>query len=118
MIYSFNVKEDFFLELKNNSTYGEAETILNFFHELLYNRENLFYFDNRKIISNIKLPSGVNSIIIKELQTLLSRYIRPAEKVHNIEVDFIFSNIKSKSNRQTNITSSEILKSRTEITKK
>ena len=118
MIYSFNVKEDFFLELKNNSTYSEAETILNFFHELLYNRENLFYFDNRKIISNIKLPSGVNSIIIKELQTLLSRYIRPAEKVHNIEVDFIFSNIKSKSNRQTNITSSEILKSRTEITKK
>ena len=82
------------------------------------NRENLFYFDNRKIISNTKLSSGNNSVVIKELQMLLSKHIKPVEKVHNIEVDFVFSNIKSKSNRQINFNTEDIIKKRTETSKK
>ena len=71
MIYSFKIKEDFILDLQNNTSYQETESVLNFFYELLSNRENLFYFDNRKIISNTKLSSGNNSAVIKELQILL-----------------------------------------------
>ncbi len=118
MIYSFKIKEDFILDLQKNPSYQETESVLNFFHELLSNRENLFYFDNRKLISNTKLSSGNNSVVIKELQMLLSKHIKPVEKVHNIEVDFVFSNIKSKSNRQINFNTEDIIKKRTETSKK
>ena len=60
MIYSFKIKEDFILDLQNNTSYQETESVLNFFYELLSNRENLFY--------NIVYCKGVfvfNKIYIK-----------------------------------------------------
>ena len=92
MIYSFKISKDFFLDLQKKLDYKESLSILNFFGELFLNRENLLYFDNRKIISDPNLAIGSNSLIIKELQQLLSKNIKPVEKLSNVEVDILFTN--------------------------
>ena len=118
MIYSFKILKDFFLDLQKKLDYKESLSILNFFGELFLNRENLLYFDNRKIISDPNLAIGSNSLIIKELQQLLSKNIKPVEKLSNVEVDILFTNEISKNQKKTNISIDEILNKRTLITKK
>ena len=89
MIYSFKISKDFFLSLQKKLDYKDSLSIFNFFEELFLNRENLLYFDNRKIISDSNLAIGPNALIIKELQQLLSKNIKPVEKLNNIEVDIL-----------------------------
>ena len=57
-------------------------------------------------------------MIIKELQQLLSKNIKPVEKLSNVEVDILFTNEISKNQKKTNISIDEILNKRTLITKK
>ena len=118
MIYSFKISKDFFLNLQNKLDYNQSLSILNFFGELFLNRENLLYFDNRKIISDANLAIGPNASIVKELQQLLSKNIKPIEKLNNVEVDILFTNEISKNQKKTNISIDEILNKRVQITKK
>ena len=118
MIYSFKISKDFFLTLQKKLDYKDSLSIFNFFEELCLNRENLLYFDNRKIISDSNLAIGPNALIIKELQQLLSKNIKPVEKLNNIEVDILFTNEISKNLKKTNFSIDEILNKRTQITKK
>ncbi len=117
MIYSFKISENFFIYLQNKLSNKEAVLILTFFEELFLNRENLFYFDNRKLISDNKLAVGANSLIIKELQQLLSKNIKSIEKINNIETDILFVNENKKNTKQIFISIDQILNQRSKVTK-
>lgn len=118
MIYSFKISRDFFICLQKNLSYQEGVSILNFFQDLFLNRENLLYFDNRKIISDTNLTVGPNSIIVKELQQLLSNNIRPAEKLNNTDVDILFSNQTQVDTKKMFISTDKILNQKPQISKK
>ena len=116
MIYSFNIKEDFFKEL-THLEFPDLKYIINFFEEFILERENLFYFDNREVISNKELSSGINKSVILELQLCLEKKIKPITKLKIPEIDIVFTNIKNKNLRQRTISTKEILDNRTQLVK-
>lgn len=118
MIYSFRISEDFFVSLQKQLSNQEGILILSFFEDLFLNRENLFYFDNRKLISNNKFAIGANGSIVKEFQQLLSKNIKSIEKINNIEIDILFTNKNVKNYKQLQISTEQILKHRSIVAKK
>ena len=116
MIYSFNIKNNFLEDLRDNLEYPDLKYIVNFFEEFILEKENLYYFDNRNLISNSKLSSGINRLLILQLQESLEKKIKPINKLKDTEVDFIFSNEINKNTRQRTISVKEILDNRTKLT--
>tara|TARA_B100000787_G_scaffold27712_1_gene18307 strand:+ start:2059 stop:3030 length:972 start_codon:yes stop_codon:yes gene_type:complete len=116
LIYSFNIKNNFLEDLRDNLEYPDLKYIVNFFEEFILEKENLYYFDNRNLISNSKLSSGINRLLILQLQESLEKKIKPINKLKDTEVDFIFSNEINKNTRQRTISVKEILDNRTKLT--
>jgi hypothetical protein len=119
MIYSFNIKKDFFEKLRDKIEYPKLKYVINFFEEFILSKENLFYFGDRKLISDKNLSKGKNQSLIRELQLLLEKNLKPINKLKNADVDFIFSNLPSKNTRQKTISVDEIIdiEKRTALTK-
>jgi hypothetical protein len=116
LIYSFNIKDDFLKDLRDNLEFPDLKYIVNFFEEFILEKENLYYFDNRNLISNSELSTGINRLLILQLQESLEKKIKPINKLKNAEVDFIFSNKISKNARQRSISVREIIDNRTKLT--
>lgn len=117
MIYSFKINKDFFIKLRDDLKEPDVKYIVNFFDEFLLNRENLLYFDKRDLISDTSLCSGVNSLLIKSLQSLLERKIKPIETLRDVEVDFIFTTKTDWKSKTKRISIGDIIDGRAEVVK-
>ena len=116
MIYSFKINKDFFIKLRDDLKEPDVKYIVNFFAEFLLNRENLLYFDKRDLVSDTDICTGVNSLLIKTLQSILEKKIKPIEILRDTEVDFIFTTKTDWQSKIKKISIDDIIESRLDVT--